>query len=256
MFGFFPQIILALYSVTEPDSVAACTQAIRLYVFAYPGIAYFFIMTYYFQAIKKETISSVLTALEGFVFPVAFIALLAPVFQMNGVWAGVILAETVPALVIAIYLLVSKRRCNSQNGLSYLLPLHVDENRYSFTIRMDIKEAVKLSAEAEEWMRGSIDSVTAARTCLAIEEMLTGIVMANKEDKGTIDVVLRVEEQDVIITLRDAGVGFNPAKEDRELGIAFDNVAVLNKIASEIRFDRSLGMNATMIRLKRRAPAA
>ena len=51
------------------------------------------------------------------------------------------------------------------------------------------------------------------------------------------------------------GVGFNPVKEDRELGIEFDNVEVLNKIASEIKFDRSLGMNATMIRLSRTVSA-
>ena len=38
LFGFFPQIILALYSVTEPDSVAACTQAIRLYVSRIQGL--------------------------------------------------------------------------------------------------------------------------------------------------------------------------------------------------------------------------
>lgn len=196
-----------------------------------------------------------LTALESFVFPVAFIALLAPLFQMTGVWVGVIFAETVPALMIAIYLYVSKRHCNNQNGLSYMLPLHVDENRYSFTIQMDIKEAVKLSAEAENWMRERIEPKTAVRTCLALEEMLTGIVMANPDDRGTIDIVLRVENEDVIISMRDMGVGFNPVKEDRELGIKFDNVEVLNKIASEIKFDRSLGMNATMIRLSRTVPA-
>lgn len=103
LFEAFPQIILTLYAVKAPDSVAVCTQAIRLFVFAYPGIAFFFVMSYYFQAIKKETISSVLTALEGFVFPVAFIGLLAPAFHMNGVWAGVILAETLPAVVIQLY---------------------------------------------------------------------------------------------------------------------------------------------------------
>ena len=120
---------------------------------------------------------------------------------------------------------------------------------------MNIKEAVKLSAEAENWMRERIEPKTAVKTCLALEEMLTGIVMANPDSRGTIDIVLRVENEDVIISMRDMGVGFNPVKEDRELGIEFDNVEVLNKIASEIKFDRSLGMNATMIRLSRTVPA-
>lgn len=251
LFEAFPQIILTLYAVKSPDAVAVCTQAIRLFVFAYPGIAYFFVMSYYFQSIKRETIASVLTALEGFVFPVAFIGLLAPLFHMNGVWAGVILAESLPAVVIVLYMTISKKRCKSPYGLSLMLPLRVDENRYSFTISMNLREAVKLSEEVESWLRERIDATAALKTCLALEEMLTGIVMANTEGKGTIDVVLRVEDADVIISMRDMGVGFNPVLEDRELGIEFDNVEVLNRIASEIKYDRSIGMNATMIRLKR-----
>lgn len=251
LFEAFPQIILTLYAVKSPDAVAVCTQAIRLFVFAYQGIAYFFVMSYYFQSIKRETIASVLTTLEGFVFPVAFIGLLAPLFQMNGVWAGVILAESLPAVVIVLYMTISKKRCKSPYGLSLMLPLRVDENRYSFTISMNLREAVKLSEEVESWLRERIDATAALKTCLALEEMLTGIVMANTEGKGTIDVVLRVEDADVIISMRDMGVGFNPVLEDRELGIEFDNVEVLNRIASEIKYDRSIGMNATMIRLKR-----
>ncbi|MDO5139826.1 MAG: hypothetical protein Q4D71_15390, partial [Oscillospiraceae bacterium] len=195
---------------------------------------------------------AVLTALEGFVFPVVFIGLLAPHLHMNGVWAGVILAETLPAILILIYMIISKKRCRNKNGLCFLLPLHVDENRYGFTVQMNIKEAVKLSEEAEKWLKERVDPISAVKTCLALEEMLTGIVMANTEGTGTIDIVLRVEEQDVVITIRDMGTGFNPLVEDRQLDVAFDNVEVLNKIASEIQFDRSLGMNATMIRLKRR----
>lgn len=137
-----------------------------------------------------------------------------------------------------------------------MLPLRMDENRYGFTVSMNIREAVKLSEEAQNWLRERIDAPTAVKTCLALEEMLTGIVMANSEGKGTIDVVLRVEDQDVIIAMRDVGVGFNPLLEDRELGIEFDNVEILNRIATEIKYDRSIGMNSTMIRLKRTtAPA-
>ena len=65
----------------------ACEDGIRIYVFSYPGLAFFYIMSYYFQAIKKQRLAAVMTALEGLAFPVGFMAVLAPLFKMTGVWA-------------------------------------------------------------------------------------------------------------------------------------------------------------------------
>ena len=86
-------------------------------------------------------------------------------------------------------------------------------------------------------------------TCLALEEMLTAIAMANDDRQNVIDVMLRQADNDIIISIRDMGTGFNPLVRDESLTCDFDNVTVLQSIASEIRYDLSLGMNDTMIRL-------
>ena len=79
--------------------------------------------------------------------------------------------------------------------------------------------------------------------------MLTGITMANNNQEDVIDVMLRQSGTDIIISVRDAGIGFNPLVRDEHLAYEFDNVSVLQRIAAEIRYDLSLGMNDTMIRL-------
>ena len=43
--------------------------------------------------------------------------------------------------------------------------------------------------------------------------------------------------------------GFNPTVEDNELELSFNNAAVLKKIAGDIKFDCSIGMNLTQIRI-------
>ena len=48
------------------------------------------------------------------------------------------------------------------------------------------------------------------------------------------------------------GKEFNPTIEDKSLDLKFDNVYVLNRIASEIKYDRSIGMNLTLIRVGER----
>jgi Na+-driven multidrug efflux pump len=65
LFAVFPQIILFLYGIKDPGVIMACQDGIRLYVFSYPGLAFFYIMSYYFQAIKKQRLAAVMTALEG-----------------------------------------------------------------------------------------------------------------------------------------------------------------------------------------------
>ena len=47
----------------------------------------------------------------------------------------------------------------------------------------------------------------------------------------------------------DMGETFNPTIVDKDRQQDFDNVTVLNKIAKSIEYDRSIGMNSTMIRI-------
>ena len=68
---------------------------------------------------------------------------------------------------------------------------------------MNIKEAVRLSKEAQDWVGSRLDTKAATRTCLALEEMLTGIVMSAGESDDVVDVVLRQEDEEIIISMRD-----------------------------------------------------
>lgn len=101
---------------------------------------------------------------------------------------------------------------------------------------MNIGDAVKLSEEASRFIEERTDRTTAAKTCLALEEILTGIVLANKDDaKGAIDVSLMDKDDEVVISVRDLGVGFNPLVRDENLDYRFDNASVLQSISTEIR---------------------
>ncbi|MBR6044191.1 MAG: hypothetical protein IKP47_01005 [Ruminococcus sp.] len=250
LFAVFPQIILFLYGIKDPEVTEACKTGVRMYVFSYPGLAFFYIMSYYFQAIKKARLAAVMTALEGLVFPVGFMAALAPLFKMTGVWAAIIAADTAASAVIIVHLLLSKRKQGREGAVSFLLPAKPSPDRLEFTVKMDVQDSVRLSAEAESWVKERLDSSISVKTCLALEEMLTGIAEVNSSSPDeVVDVVLRQEDQCVVISMRDMGETFNPTIVDKDRQQDFDNVTVLNKIAKSIEYDRSIGMNSTMIRI-------
>ena len=251
LLALFPALLLLLYGIKDPLSAAECQRAIRLFVLAYPGMAFSYIMSFYFQAIDREKLSSLVTLGEGLILPVAFVAICAPALGMNGIWISVIAAEVAASLLILAGLYFAKRRNEGSKSTSFLLPDTTDPDRYAFTVGTSIKEVVTLSREAQEWVGSRLDPRTATKTCLVLEEMLTGIAMASGEGDNVIDVVLRREEKDIVISVRDMSPGFNPTVEDRENAAPFDNVNVLKKIAKEIKFDCSLGMNLTQIRISR-----
>ena len=74
--------------------------------------------------------------------------------------------------------------------------------------------------------------------------MLVNIININ-ESVDTIDVIVRNDEDNILISIKDTGIDFNPVVENEE--IEFDNISILNKIADNIDYSRVLGLNSTVI---------
>ena len=83
---------------------------------------------------------------------------------------------------------------------------------------------------------------------LAIEEMLVNIINTN-ESIDTIDVIVRDNDDNILISIKDTGIDFNPVVENENL--EFDNITMLNKIADKIDYSRVLGLNSTVITINK-----
>ena len=168
---------------------------------------------------------------------------------MNGVWTALIVSEAVPVLLVLIYLRIDRCKSRSFGERIFRLPKIDDRRICGFSVRMDVSEIVEKTRDISMYIEEKTDHHTAVITCLALEEMLTGIALANNNRENVIDVMLREKDKDIEISIRDMGVGFNPLVRDEALAYDFDNAMVLQSIASDIQYDLSLGMNDTTIRL-------
>ena len=249
IFALFPHLILMLYGVNKPQDAAYLSSCLKIYTLAFPGIAFTLLMNYYFQAIGKQKLSTVLTILEGLLLPVSLAYLLTPHFAMTGIWTALIASEVLSVLFILGYLLFDMRKSRAAGKRIFLLPRNDDRKLCEFSVKMDIPQIVQMTKDISQYIEDRTDHRTAMITCLALEEMLTGIAMVNNDHEDVIDVMMRQTETDVIISIRDMGVGFNPLVRDERLSYEFDNARILQSIAAEIRYDLSLGMNDTVIRL-------
>ena len=246
-----PQIILMLFNVSDPHTAAACIKAIRTSAFSFMGMAFCIIMVHYFQAVKHYTYSHIITIMEGLVLPIAMMGIFAPFLGVDGLYMGFLFIEILVPLQI-LFMVLREDSLVNHKKYSFMLPKKTDDRRFEFTVAMDLDEVVSLSKEASDWVSERTDDVTAMKTCLAIEEMLTGITAGNTGSSDMIDVVLREEDDNIIITIHDTGREFNPTIVDENFDYAFDNAYVLNKIADEITYNRAMGINSTMIKIQKK----
>ena len=243
LFIIYPQSLLMLYSVNDPAYVPVVLNAVRIFAISYVGTAITFLYTFYSQAIQKNQLSTIISLLEGLVLPIGFATLLSFGIGGNGIWISFALAELFTILFLFAYSRHINRKTDGEFS-GFFINKHNDDNVFEHTIAGDVKEAVSLSRDVQNYMG---DSKSATLVSMAIEEMLVNIININDE-VDTIDVIVRNNDDNILISIKDTGIDFNPVVENDNL--EFDNISVLNRIADKIDYSRVLGLNSTVITIK------
>ena len=241
LFIVYPQSLLFLYSVKNPADVPVVLNALRIFAISYVGTAITFLYTFYAQAIQKNQLSTLISLLEGFVVPIASAFILSFAIGGNGIWISFAVAEIVTILFIIAYSRYINKKTNGEYSGFFINKHNDDKKVFEHTINGDVKEAVELAHQVQDYLSGN---KSAALVSLAIEEMLVNIINTN-ENVDAIDVIVRNNDDDILISIKDTGIDFNPVVENDDL--EFDNISVLNKIADKIDYSRVLGLNSTVI---------
>lgn len=116
------------------------------------------------------------------------------------------------------------------------------------SVNGNLNEITDLASKVQDYLKSmNVSELNSTKVSLAIEEMLVNIVNTN-EDVGTMDILIKIRPEQILIGIKDQGVEFNPTIE-RE-GYEFDNIKFLNDIADKIDYVRVLGLNSTVITIE------
>ena len=240
-----PQILTFLFHVKNPADMPVVLNAVRIFALSYVGIAITFLYTFYSQAIQKNKLSNSISLLEGFIFPVGFACALSFVFGANGIWISFTIAEVLTILYLFIYSRYINRKTNGEYTGFFINKHNDDAHVFEHTLSGNINDAVGLSRDVQNYLKGN---KSATLVSLAIEEMIVNIIKINDE-VDSIDVIVRDNDDNILISIKDTGIDFNPVIENENL--EFDNISVLNKIADHIDYSRVLGLNSTVITINK-----
>lgn len=244
IFTLVPQTVLTLYNIHDPAVIPVVVNALRIFMISFVGVAVTFLFTFYTQAIKRNKLSLSTSIIEGFIAPIGLLFILNAAIGSNGIWLSFVGAEVITILYIFVYSKYLNKKTNGEFS-GFFINKHNDDTKvFEHTISGDVKEAVNLSREVQEYLSGN---KSATLVSLAIEEMLVNIV--NTNDKlETIDVLIKIQSEHVLVSIKDQGVEFNPTIARK--GCGYDNISLLNDIADKIDYTRVLGLNSTVITIK------
>ena len=240
----YPQTLLFVFSVKNPEEIPYIMNSVRIFSLSFLGLGVNFLYLFYAQAIQKDKLANMIQILEGLVLPIMSITLLSWAFGEMGLWSSFFISEVVVLFFIIAYSRVINRKSNGEYH-GFFINKTNDENFLDYTVNGDISEVVDLSAKINGYLG---DNVTSTRVSQAVEEMLTNIIEVNKKI-DTIDVYLKKSEDEIILSIKDNGIEYNPVVEVEDL--KFDNISVLNKISDKIDYSRVLGLNTTVITIKK-----
>lgn len=248
IFIVYPQSLLFLFSIHNPSDIPIVTEAIRWYSLSFMGLVICFVMAYYAESIKRDSYSFLISIIEGFIVPIGVAILFIPLMGSNGIWIAFLIAEIVTIIFMFVYSRYIERKSDGEYSGFFLLKKQDEEKVLDLSVNDNIKEITDLASQVHSYLKSmNISDLTSTRVSLAIEEMLVNIVNTN-DDVGTIDVLVKIQSDHVLVSIKDQGVEFNPTTE-RE-GHNFDNIDLLMSIADKVDYARILGLNSTVITIK------
>lgn len=247
IFTLVPQTALTLYSV-HGQATPTVVNALRIFMISFVGVAVTFLFTFYTQAIKRNKLSLSTSIIEGFIAPVGLLFILTPIMGGNGIWLSFVGAEVVTIIYIFIATKYISKKTNGEYDGFFINKKMPTSEVLDLTVGGTLKETVDVARHIENYIKDlGIDDNKSMIVSLSVEEILVNIININ-ENLDSIDVLVKIQEEHILVGIKDQGIEFNPVIENDEL--KFDNISVLNKIADKIDYSRVLGLNSTVITIK------
>ena len=248
---------IAMMFGAQGDVIPMSKDLLILYAWsAVPNMITVTLMAVY-QSLSRVSFCNLLYPINCIIVPLICCAVLAPIMGIKIIWALYFWAEIATLIVFYINACIQKKGvANSIDDILYLDSNFDTANKYSISIDK-IDEVVTVSKYIQNFcQQNGIDSKRAMLSGLCMEEMAGNIVdhgFKKDNKKNTIDVFACVENDEVLLRLRDNCVPFDPhSKLQMYTGddpLKNIGIKMVSKIAKEMNYQTTFGMNVLMIRL-------
>ncbi|MBQ1536349.1 MAG: ATP-binding protein [Ruminococcus sp.] len=241
----FPQQLASLYGFTDPEAIKVFNTTFRLLSINVPILAVIYVMRSFFQATKQKGLANLLVVLDGFLTIVPLMYWFSK-YNIYWLWAAFPISKVLTLAIVAAVMLATKKARNKKGILGLDEPQGI---AYDFSIKNEIDQAIKASEEAMSFCeKNNVPENVANLVGVTVEELCHNIATyASSAAADTVDVCVRILENEVNIRLRDSGSEFDPTDYIDNSGRQITGLELVRKLSSGINYNRILGFNVTNV---------
>ena len=241
----FPQQLASLYGFTDPEAIKVFNTTFRLLSINVPILAVIYVMRSFFQATKQKGLANLLVVLDGFLTIVPLMYWFSK-YNIYWLWAAFPISKVLTLAIVAAVMLATQKARNKKGILGLDEPQGI---AYDFSIKNEIDQAIKASEEAMSFCeKNNVPENVANLVGVTVEELCHNIaVYASSAAADTVDVCVRILDNEVNIRLRDSGSEFDPTDYIDNSGRQITGLELVRKLSSGINYNRILGFNVTNV---------
>lgn len=244
-----PEPIIKFFGITSPEDIAGTIPALRINALSFPGMAFSFLMLYYYMATQKRAISTAISFANGIIIIIPSALILSKLFGITGVWISLVVAQVGTLVVVYFIDLVEKKRSGGKYKNFYLLEETDDNELLSLSFKGTKENAAGVSLYLSSFLaKNGIEELCANRIAVAVEEMAADCAerMSSKKKDADIDIRIFSDSDGTIISVRDNGEPFDPIDCG---GQEPSSLNVVKAISESVEYSRVIGFNRTIIKL-------
>ena len=238
-----PTVFLTLYGVTDPSIHDAAVRDLRLFApYILFQAANYFIMVIY-QVFGHRPIALSISVMEcGFILAAAYA--LTPL-STDFIWLSFVIGEALVTIVIVVLSLAIRHRSPEFSGVALLRK--PSGQVMDTSMSGDGSELSQVLDETSAFLESAgVDRAWSERVRLCCEEILLNVVDhgVRRDPERFVDLMVRVDGDDVKVTIRDDGSNFDPVKYDEETGYG---LMIVRGECTTLNYARSMDQNNVFI---------
>ncbi len=246
----FATQITQIFGITDVRLASSVIHSLRIagLCLLFDSLVMFFI--YYYQAIESTNFSLSIGLCRNYIIMNVFMVTFADIFGTNGVWYGRLAGEIVSCLYILVAVFILKRK---ERSLFLFIPFHKQKTNELYVSMSNHDDLYTTFDKVTSFCKSNgVEDRKINLIQVLIEEIYVNICKHGINDKKVhyIDILIRVEETQTTVRVRDDGLPFNPLSIEVEKDIEDDKnlgIRVLKSISKTQKYDRILSFNNLVV---------
>lgn len=250
----FPNVFAIIFGYNDPANSSVVDYMIRIFVLTFIPYEINKFATNYYTSIDKP-ITSIMNIIFKdviIIFPVAIPLLFA--MGLEGYVISQVVTQTAALIFTYAFILIYEKI--KKQKLSIFMIDKVDYKSYDVSLLNEIGNAAEISKGVTDFaLENNIPNKESQLIGLVAEEAVYNTITYGYKKKTShnyIDVNLKINEDNLILTIRDDGLPFDPTHyefdEDEEYSTS--GITIMKKLTDTMTYDRILNLNNTVFQLK------